>query len=88
MGMQEIHAMNALKVILGGSINAVAAITFALKGAVVWPQACVMICGAIVGGYGGAYYARQIAPSSVRAGVIVIAFTMTAYFFVKTYVHV
>jgi len=36
LGMTDIHAMNALKVVLGGIINGVAVITFVIAGAVVW----------------------------------------------------
>jgi len=85
MGMENIHSMNALKAVLGGSINVVAAVTFAIKGAVYWPQASVMMVGAIAGGYAGAFYARRIAPATVRKCVTLLAFGMTVYFFIKTY---
>ncbi len=59
IGMTDIHAMNALKVVLGGIINGVAVITFIVKGAVVWKQGTIMIVGALVGGYlGGALCAE------------------------------
>jgi len=47
LGMTDIHAMNKLKVVLGGVINGVAAITFIITGAIVWPQAMVMTAGAM-----------------------------------------
>jgi uncharacterized protein len=37
LGMTDIHAMNALKVVLGMVINGVATITFVATGAIVWP---------------------------------------------------
>jgi uncharacterized membrane protein YfcA len=40
-----------------------------------------MLIGAIIGGYGGAWYALRVNPRLVRAFVIVIGFGMTAYFF-------
>lgn len=83
IGMTNIHDMNALKTVFASCINGVAVITFALAGAVVWPQATVMVAGAIVGGYGGAYFARQIDPRLVRKAVIVVGVAMTLYFFVK-----
>jgi uncharacterized membrane protein YfcA len=42
-----------------------------------------MVAGAIVGGYFGASLARRIETRAVRAIVIVIAWTMTFYFFAK-----
>ncbi len=43
------------------------------------------IAGALLGGYGGARFARQIRPAYVRRFVMLIAWSMTAYFFVRTY---
>ena len=81
MGMENIHSMNALKVLLGTFINGVAVITFIIANAVIWPQAISLIVGAIIGGYGGAYFARKIEQKWIRTFVIVVGFTMTIYFF-------
>jgi uncharacterized membrane protein YfcA len=86
VGMENIHTMNGIKTVLQSCINGVAVLTFVVGGAIVWPQALVMVCGAIVGGYGGAYYARKLDPTSVRRFVIFIGFLMTAYFFYRYYV--
>jgi uncharacterized membrane protein YfcA len=83
--MENIHMMNALKTLLASCINGVAVVTFVIAGAVYWPEAVLMIVAAIVGGYGGAYYARQIDPKLVRRFVIVVGTVMTIYFFVRTY---
>ncbi len=83
MGMEDIHMMNALKTLLTTCINGVAVITFILAGAVFWLQALVMILGAILGGYGGAYYARKIKQTWIRAFVMIIGFSLTLYFFIR-----
>ncbi len=85
MGMENIHVMNALKTLLTTFINGVAVITFAIAGAVAWPQALLMVVGAIIGGYGGAYYARKIDPRWVRIFVILVGFSMTIYFFIRQF---
>ncbi len=82
MGMDNIHEMNSVKTLLTICINGVAVITFIIAGAVLWPQALLMVVGAIVGGYGGAYFARQIAPKWVRLFVIITGIVLTLYFFV------
>src|SRR2546423_14653702 len=69
IGMTDIHAMNALKSVLGSAINGVAVIVFVVKGAVYWPQAIVMIAGALVGGYFGARYALKLPQRLVRVFV-------------------
>jgi len=83
MGMEEIHTMNALKTVLGSLINGIAVVAFVIAGRVMWPQALVMVAGAVVGGYFGAYYAKKLPASTVRGFVIAVGFTMTAYFFLK-----
>jgi uncharacterized membrane protein YfcA len=86
LGMTNIHEMNGLKNVLGILINGVAVVVFVAAHKVEWSAGFVMIVGGIVGGYGGAAIARRVEPKYVRALVMLIAWSMTAYFFVKTYV--
>jgi uncharacterized membrane protein YfcA len=83
MGMENIHEMNAIKTVLTSCINGVAVIIFIVERAVVWPQALLMLVGAIIGGYGGAYFARQIEQKWIRAFVIAVGFSLTLYFFIR-----
>ncbi len=83
LGMDDIHAMNALKSLLGVTINLVAIVAFVLAGAIVWPQAIVMIAGAVLGGWFGAHYAMKAPPGLVRVLIIAIGLAMSAYFFVR-----
>jgi uncharacterized membrane protein YfcA len=85
LGMTDIHAMNALKVVLGGIINGIAVITFIVAHAVVWREGSVMIVGAIFGGYFGAHYAQKLPAAWVRGFVIAVGTAMSAYFFWKGY---
>jgi uncharacterized membrane protein YfcA len=81
--MEDIHAMNGFKALLGAAINGAAVITFILAGIVRWPQALVMIAGAMVGGYGGAHYAQKIDHRIIRAAVIAVGGGMAIYFLWK-----
>jgi uncharacterized membrane protein YfcA len=85
LGMTDIHAMNALKVVLAGIINAMAVITFIVAGAVAWKPGIIMIVGAILGGYFGAHYAQKLPQAWIRTFVIVVGTGMTFYFFWKAY---
>lgn len=85
MGMTDIHAMNALKVVLGGFINGVATVTFVVTGAIVWKQGAVMTLGAIIGGFFAAHFAQRLPQRWIRAFVIVIGSAMTVYFFARAY---
>jgi uncharacterized membrane protein YfcA len=85
VGMTDIHAMNALKSVLGSAINGIAVLAFILARAIFWPQAVVMIVGAVVGGYFGAHYAQRLPQSWVRWFVVLVGTGMTVYFFVRAY---
>jgi uncharacterized membrane protein YfcA len=85
LGMTDIHAMNKLKVILGGVINGAATLTFIATGAILWPQGIVMTLGAILGGVSSAHFAQKLPQSWVRAFVILVGTAMTIYFFILGY---
>jgi uncharacterized membrane protein YfcA len=82
MGMEDIHTMNALKTVLVSVVNGVATVTFIWARVIVWPQALLMLVGAMLGGYGGAHFAQKIDPQRIRWLVIAIGFTMSLYFFI------
>ena len=85
LGMTDIHEMNALKVILSSVINGVAAVTFIVSRAILWPQAVVMTVGAILGGYFSARWAQRLPQSRIRCFVLLIGTGMTVYFFWRAY---
>jgi uncharacterized membrane protein YfcA len=72
LGLRDIHAMNGLKNVFGFSINVVAALYFAARGAVAWPAALLMAAGAVAGGYGGARLARRVGQVWARRAVVLI----------------
>lgn len=85
LGMSDIHAMNALKTVMGSVINGVAVVTFVLARAVYWKHGVVMIVGAIAGGYLGAHYAMKLPQAWVRTFVVLVGAGMTVYFFWTAY---
>ena len=84
MGIENIHSMNGLRTLLATAGNAVAVVLFIFARAVRWPQALVMMVGAILGGYAGAHYAQKLNQKTMRYVVIAIGGGMTAYFFWNT----
>jgi uncharacterized protein len=83
LGMTDIHQMNGLKQVLGGTINAVAAIYFIVHNMVYWPDVGVMAAGAVIGGYSGAGLARKMGRDMVRRIVVIVGFAMAASLMVK-----
>jgi len=80
-GLTDIHGMNGVKAILGGSLNTIAAIIFISAHQVYWRPTLVMMAAAICGGYVGPMIARRLKPTVIRAFVIAVGASMTAYFF-------
>ncbi len=85
LGLKDIHETNALKSFLAFCMNIVAASIFMAKGMVKWDYAVAMAIAAIVGGYLGARFSVLLKPIVVRWMVIVIGFSLAAYYFVKVY---
>jgi uncharacterized protein len=83
MGMDHIHRMNALKVVLGLLINGVALVFFLASGKVDLGAALPTTIGALFGGWFGADVARRLDPKKVRIGVLVFAWALTAFFFLR-----
>ncbi len=83
MGLSDIHEMNSLKVVFGGSVNGIAAVYFIWARMVYWPYVVVMAVAAIAGGYGAAGVARKIGRTAVRRIVIAIGFAMAISLFIK-----
>jgi len=85
LGMTDIHAMNALKSVMGSVINGIAVVTFIIARAIYWRHGSVMIVGGIVGGYLGAHYAMKLPQAWIRWFVVLVGAGMTVYFFWKSY---
>ena len=80
-GVEEMNALNSLKVLGACLSNLCAVITFIFGGAIVWHYCLVSMVFAGIGGYVGAQYARRMNPNVLRTIVVVIGCSMAAYFF-------
>jgi len=76
VGFTDIHHMVGLRNFAALCINGIASVYFVSQGAVVWPDAMVMIVGQIAGGYGGARLARRLGKTFMRRAVVVIGVAM------------
>ncbi len=71
-GLQEI---NAMKNVLAGLVNAVAAVVFILAADVAWAPAGLIAVGSAAGGTLGARVARRMSPTVLRAVVVAVGLT-------------
>ena len=82
-GMEEMHALNAMKVVAATTSNLCAIFTFIAMGAIVWHDCLVAMIFAGLGGYVGAKWTKRIRGESLRWVVVVVGCTISAYFFWK-----
>ena len=80
-GVEDVHEINALKVVGAATANGVAVVTFILNRAVEWRYCLVAMILAGLGGYLGAGFSRSVNPRVLRMLVVVIGCSMAAYFF-------
>jgi len=83
LGFSNIHRMNALKNLIGGLINVVAAVWFTVSGLIDWPRMAVMTLGATAGYYLGATYSQRLPQSLARTLITGIGLVITAVMFWK-----
>lgn len=83
-GLDDVHQMNALKVLLATFINGISVVIF-LFGPVNWPLAGVMAGVSVIGGFLGMAAARRIKPDQLRLAILGIGVILTTVYFVKAY---
>ena len=83
LGLKDIHEMNSLKVVLGGTVNGIASVYFIWARMVYWPYVLLMAIAAILGGYLGAGTARKLGGRTVRRIVIGVGLAMAVSLFIR-----
>ncbi len=83
----NIHQMNAMKTVITGGINGVAAVYFLLRGAAYLPAAGVMLVGSVAGGFAGASLARRVNPRVVRLLVVGIGVVLSVLLAIRYWGH-
>jgi uncharacterized protein len=81
----DLHAMNAAKSLIVGSTNTLAVGLFIYAGGIDWLFALIMLCGALVGGYLGAYYARRLPQKELRLAINCLNLLITILFFWRAF---
>lgn len=84
-GHDDVHEINAIKNLLSAIIYSVTVLTFVIAGAVSWPHTIIMLATATLGGYWGATIARKIPALWLRRFIIVVGFTLSVFYFYKTF---
>ena len=80
---KDIQAANGLRLVCGTVINAVAIVIFAVRGAIDWRVGIPMLLAALTGGYFGALLVRRLNDQAARRWVMIYAWAITLWFFVR-----
>ena len=84
-GLDDIHQMNAMKVLLQTSINGVATVIFLFSPDLHWRYALPMAALCAVGGFVGITVARKLPQTPLRMLILFVGIALTIAYFVKTY---
>jgi hypothetical protein len=68
----DLQRINALKVVLAGLVNLVAAIVFVFAAHIAWGAAALIAVGSTIGGFVGARAGRRLPPTVLRAVIVVV----------------
>lgn len=82
-GYEDIHAINALKVVANVLANGIAFVIFIADGQVAWRFCVAAMVAAAIGGYASASLARRVPQPVLRGLVVAIGMSMAAWFFWK-----
>jgi uncharacterized membrane protein YfcA len=80
---ETLTRLNALKQLIGFSVNVAAAVFFLFSGQVVWAAALVMAVGALLGGTLGGRLAGRVKPAALRWIVVSIGVVVSMIYFVR-----
>ena len=92
-GLESIHQMNALKVLLATVINGIAVVIFlcasyfatSAADRIQWPLALGMACASIGGGFFGMHFARKVKQNQLRAFILLIGIALSIIYFYRAY---
>jgi uncharacterized membrane protein YfcA len=82
-GMEQIHQLNALKVVAACASNLCAVLTFIVSGRILWHYCLISMIFAAAGGLIGANYAKRMNANILRAVVVITGIVIATYFFWK-----
>jgi hypothetical protein len=68
----SLHRLNALRNVLAGATNAVAAIAFIVAAPIAWGAAVLIASGSIIGGWIGVHIGRRLSSVVYRAVIVII----------------
>ena len=84
-GIEDLHEINALKVVSTTLANGAACVIFAVSRQIEWRYCLLAMAACGIGGYMSARLARHVPQGVLRTFIIVLGFSMSAWYFYKTH---
>jgi len=84
LGLEGIHQINGMKVLLMSCNTLAATIAFIPVGVIAWNYALLVMLGTTIGGYLGAHHAHRLDLKLIKYFIIATGIAMTSYFFIYT----
>jgi uncharacterized membrane protein YfcA len=79
----DVHEASGLRILCGALTNTVAIVVFAVRGVIVWRLGLPMMLACIAGGYWGAKIVKRLEAEKARKTILVYAWAITAWLFVR-----
>lgn len=79
----SLHRNNALKNVLAGVVNGVAAVIFIVVADVDWTIVALIAAGSVLGAQAGARWGRQLSSALLRAFIVVVGLTALTVFLLR-----
>jgi len=74
----DLQRLNAMKNVLAGSVNAVAAVVFVIFATIAWLPALLLAVGSSLGGVLGARVGRRLSPTVLRGLIVIVGLAAIA----------
>lgn len=84
-GVDDLHAMNGMKLWMSALVASVAVVRLALSGSIAWYEGSLAFVGTLIGGYLAARLAHRIPTPLIRGGIIIFGLVLTVLFFKQAY---
>ncbi len=84
-GLQNIHTMNGIKLLLSSIVSLIAVVRFALAGSIAWQEGLTAFAGTLMGGYLAARLMHFLPPSILRMLIIIYGIILVIIFFQQAY---
>ena len=85
IGLNDIHMMNGLKLLLSFVLSLISVLTFSLSGLIEWNYALIMMIAATLGGYSGARWSKILPQQLVRQIIVVVGIVISGLFIYRLF---